>query len=153
MAAETSTSAEANIKRWPKHAVWLGLVINLVGFVSYYLYFVQFPDLRDFPIVNLPLVLAGVLLTGVGSLMMFKQGSSVWGKGLASLALLMALVVTGFFNFYIFALSYQLPEASGFPQAKTVAPDFTLTDQNGEQVTLSDYRGKKVVVVFYRGNW
>jgi len=53
----------------------------------------------------------------------------------------------------IFALSYQLPEASGFPQAKTVAPDFTLTDQNGEQVTLSDYRGKKVVVVFYRGNW
>ncbi len=29
------------------------------------------------------------------------------------------------------------------------APDFTLTDQNGETVTLSDYRGKWVVAYFY----
>ena len=32
----------------------------------------------------------------------------------------------------------------------TVAPDFTLKDQNNQEVTLSDYRGKKnVLVVFY----
>lgn len=31
-----------------------------------------------------------------------------------------------------------------------VAPDFTLKNQNGEQVSLSDYRGKKnVVLMFY----
>ncbi|WP_420149369.1 thioredoxin-dependent thiol peroxidase [Spirosoma sp.] len=29
------------------------------------------------------------------------------------------------------------------------APDFTSTDQNGNQVKLSDYRGKKVVLYFY----
>lgn len=29
------------------------------------------------------------------------------------------------------------------------APDFTLSDQNGNPVTLSDYRGKKVVLYFY----
>lgn len=35
-----------------------------------------------------------------------------------------------------------------------VAPDFTLEDQNGDNVTLSDTRGKSpVVLVFYRGYW
>jgi peroxiredoxin Q/BCP len=29
------------------------------------------------------------------------------------------------------------------------APDFTLTNDNGDQVTLSDLRGKKVIVYFY----
>lgn len=29
------------------------------------------------------------------------------------------------------------------------APDFTLTDDAGEQVTLSDLRGRKVIVYFY----
>ena len=31
----------------------------------------------------------------------------------------------------------------------TVAPDFTLPDQNGEMRSLSDYRGRKVVLYFY----
>jgi peroxiredoxin Q/BCP len=30
-----------------------------------------------------------------------------------------------------------------------VAPDFTLTDDDGKPVSLSDYRGRKVVVYFY----
>ena len=29
------------------------------------------------------------------------------------------------------------------------APDFTLCNQDGEQVTLSDFRGKKVILYFY----
>ena len=40
-------------------------------------------------------------------------------------------------------------EAMG-PQVGTEAPDFTLRDQNNEEVTLSSYRGKRsVLVVFY----
>ena len=31
----------------------------------------------------------------------------------------------------------------------TLAPDFTLPDQNGVEHTLSDYRGQKVVLYFY----
>lgn len=31
----------------------------------------------------------------------------------------------------------------------TVAPGFTLQDQNGEEHSLSDYRGKKVILYFY----
>ena len=31
----------------------------------------------------------------------------------------------------------------------TVAPDFTLSDQNGEAHTLSQYRGQRVILYFY----
>ena len=31
----------------------------------------------------------------------------------------------------------------------TIAPDFTLPDQNGDMRSLSDFRGKKVVLYFY----
>ena len=31
----------------------------------------------------------------------------------------------------------------------TKAPDFTLCDQNGQEVKLSDYLGKKVILYFY----
>jgi len=33
--------------------------------------------------------------------------------------------------------------------AGDTAPEFTLTDQNGQSVRLADYRGQKVVVYFY----
>jgi peroxiredoxin Q/BCP len=35
------------------------------------------------------------------------------------------------------------------PAAGDAAPDFTLPDQNGDEVTLSDLRGETVVVYFY----
>jgi peroxiredoxin len=37
--------------------------------------------------------------------------------------------------------------------AGTPAPDFTLRDQDGEQVSLADYRGRKVMLVFYPGDF
>ncbi len=36
-----------------------------------------------------------------------------------------------------------------FLEAGTIAPDFTLPDQNGNPVRLSSFRGKKVVLYFY----
>jgi peroxiredoxin len=33
------------------------------------------------------------------------------------------------------------------------APDFTLRNQDGEEVSLSDYRGRKVLLVFYPGDF
>jgi peroxiredoxin len=33
------------------------------------------------------------------------------------------------------------------------APDFTLTDQNGDSWTLSDHRDAAVALLFLRGDW
>jgi peroxiredoxin Q/BCP len=38
---------------------------------------------------------------------------------------------------------------SGIPQVGEMAPEFTLTDQNGKTVSLKDFRGQNVVVYFY----
>jgi peroxiredoxin Q/BCP len=35
------------------------------------------------------------------------------------------------------------------PKVGQKAPDFTLSDDNGQKVKLSDYKGKKVVLYFY----
>ena len=34
-------------------------------------------------------------------------------------------------------------------EEKTLAPDFTLSDKEGDQISLSDFRGKTVVLYFY----
>ncbi|MDF2276325.1 redoxin domain-containing protein, partial [Aeromonas caviae] len=34
-------------------------------------------------------------------------------------------------------------------EAGTQAPDFSLSDQDGNQVRLADLRGKKVLIYFY----
>ena len=39
------------------------------------------------------------------------------------------------------------------PNVGDLAPDFTLTDTNGEPVYLEELRGRPLVIVFYRGGW
>ena len=34
-------------------------------------------------------------------------------------------------------------------EVETMAPDFTLLNQNGEEISLSQYRGQKVILYFY----
>ncbi len=49
------------------HLLWIGPAVVFTGFVSYYKVFAFYPDLRDFPWVNLPWVLIGVALTVLGA--------------------------------------------------------------------------------------
>jgi len=138
---------------WRRHASWLGPLITLFGFLSYFLYFYQYPATRDFPIVNLPLVLLGLGLSALGCWSLLKNRARLLRKLLGGLGLLFSFGLTGLLIFYVFYYSYQLPESTAAPAVKTPAPDFTLTDANGEPVTLSSLRGKKVIIDFYRGNW
>ncbi len=155
MTTETTNAIRSpadRMRRWPKHAVYLGVATTIVGFISYYTYFFQFPGLRDFPVVNLPVVFLGVIVTAVGTWGVFQQ-SGLLGKSLAGAGMLVVIAIAGLFNFYIFAMSYQLPDASLAAAQQSTAPAFTLAGPDGEEVSLSDYRGKKLVLVFYRGHW
>ncbi len=135
------------------HAIWLGALITPVGMLSYFMYFYQFPSLRDFPWLNLSLVGLGLLLSFAGVRRAFGAASPYGGKIAASSGLVWSLLLALLFNSYVFFLSYQLPEETGITRSLSAAPDFTLKNQRGEPVSLSDYRGRKVVLTFYRGHW
>ena len=135
------------------HLLWIGPAVVFTGFVSYYKVFAFYPDLRDFPWVNLPWVLIGVALTVLGVRRAFSPLRARRGKILGALALAFSVFVAGIFLLYVFRLSYMLPDSAGVRQKLTAAPQFALTDQDGRQVRLADHRGRKVVLVFYRGHW
>lgn len=45
--------------------------------------------------------------------------------------------------------AWRFAKAGPAPQVGTMAPDFTLSSQEGKQLSLQDYRGKWVVLYFY----
>ena len=135
------------------HAIWLGPVITFAGAVSYFLYFAQFPTLRDTTLLNLPLVLLGLALAGFGGWHLWRQRGGWLVKALASAGLLLSLAITCLFCFYLFFFSYQLPGTADVLAVGDRAPDFTLPDPQGQPVHLADFRGKNLVLVFYRGHW
>jgi len=139
--------------RWAQCAVWIGLVVTLFGVLSYFMYFAQFPNLRDIPYVNLPIVFCGLILAGSGCLVVLARGQGALRKTLAIVGFLLSLVLAGLFDFYVFSLSYQLPESPEAATTEKPAPDFMLLDQKERPVRLSGFRGTKVVLVFYRGHW
>jgi thioredoxin-dependent peroxiredoxin len=52
-----------------------------------------------------------------------------------------------------FGQSYPYPKPQIGSAIDAVAPDFTLTDQDGKSLTLSSLRGQYVLLFFYRGYW
>ena len=139
-------------RRW-NHAIWLGPIITFVAGFSYFSYFAQFPALRDFPWLNLVMVAFGMLLSIGGVWRAFSPWLPYRGKILGPLGLIVSLFLGGLFNFYVFSLSYSLPEPTGVSLEMAMAPDFTLMDQHGQPVSLANLRGRKVVLTFYRGFW
>jgi hypothetical protein len=135
------------------HALWLGPLIAFGGMVSYFEFFARFPTLRDFPWINLPLVLIGIALSLGGFWGAYTRGSRLWVKLAGSFGLALSLLSGGFLIAYVFAISNSLPAESATTTALEQAPDFALEDSEGRVHRLSDYSGSKVVLVFYRGHW
>jgi peroxiredoxin len=64
--------------------------------------------------------------------------------------LVMALVFSGLF---IFAQKRKGPELPAALRAGKPLPDFSATDENGNEVRSSSLKGTPTVVLFVRGNW
>jgi hypothetical protein len=133
------------------HLVWIGPLVVFAGAVSYFLVFVRWPQLRDFPWVNLPLVLVG-LAASVAAFRRRRKGVRL-SASLAWFGLCLSTLLAGLFCFYVFYLSSTLPVPTTTTVAMQHAPSFALADQDGEVVRLEELRGKNVVLVFFRGFW
>ena len=141
-------------KRRRNWAMWLGPVATFAGAVSYYQPpIVLVPALRDFPWINLPIVLGGVALSVLGAYRAWLRSNLFRGKVFGTIGLVLSLALGGLYVAYIFSLSYMMPGETATTAGISVAPDFELLDQHGKSVRLADFAGRKVVLVFYRGHW
>lgn len=142
---------------WP---IWIGFLCAVAGFVSYP-FFVQFPVTRDFPWANFLLLGLGIVLLLVGLFRAFGRPQVYRGKIFGSIFTLLGLGAVGFFSYLVFFVLKDLPASASAPHIGQRAPDFTLPDQNGQQVALADLlTGKRpngepgaALLIFYRGFW
>ena len=145
---------------WP---LWVGLVLTLAAFFTYFAVFVWFPVTRDFPWATLPIFLiAGLLLfLGIRRGFASDRPHPTRSKIVTSIVGLLSLFVFAVFVFTIFVAARWLPASAGAPQVGQRAPEFTLTDTTGKQVSLNELltspvngsAPKGVLLIFYRGYW
>jgi len=154
------------MKRRLNWFLWAGFLVSVLAFVSYFLFFAQFPVTRDFPWVNFLLFGAAAVLLVVGLHRAFARASSYRGKVAGPILATLSTLILGFFCFAMFVESRQLPFADHAPRVGQKAPPFSLPDTNGRSESLSELlstpigvssalqRGPKgVLLVFYRGYW
>ena len=137
--------SESVTRRAMNHPAWIGAALSLVALLSYFTFFVRFPDLRDTAWVNLIMMAAGVGVSAWG----LARRRSLWSIAGLAFSTLCALALNG----YVFGLSHQLPNEEGVVAVGQQAPSFELHDQDRRIVDLGDYSGATVVLVFYRGFW
>ena len=130
-----------------------GTVLALAGFLSYFLFFARYPDLRDFPYVNLPTIILGVVLTFSGAHGLFRNERGFLLKTGGVGGVLVSCAALGLFSYYVFVLSSTMPTTGIIPDVGDRAPDFALTDQSGKSVSLASFKGREVILAFYRGYW
>ena len=132
-----------------------GLLLGIVGIVGYFLLILTYDPAwhrrLETPTINLLVIAAGLALSAVGVYRALSRTHG--GRVLAPIAAALNAALAGVFVWWLFAFSYQLPQAAAAPAVGVVAPDFALRDHRGNEVRLSSLRGQPVVLLFYRGFW
>jgi hypothetical protein len=144
--------------------IWAGFLLSIIAFLSYSLFFVDFPITRDVPWANLILCMIAAGLLFVGVRRAFAPDRSRIAKiGGVVIAGLGALIIV-FFIFATFVAARWLPASTNAPRVGNRAPEFTLTDSTGKSVSLNELvstpinvssitKPRGVLLIFYRGYW
>ena len=146
---------------WP---LWVGFLLTLAAFFTYFSVFVWYPATRDFPWANLLIFALAAVLVFMGLRRGFASDRPhpTRSKVVTSIVSVLSLAVFAFFVFVVFIAAKWLPASANAPQVGHRAPEFSLPDTSGKQVSLNELLStsasgtappKGVLLVFYRGNW
>lgn len=140
-------------------ALWLGLLLTVLGFLSNFLYFLKVPQ-GMIPWINLILPAVGLVFLLIGLKRAFGQPQiytgKVWGSVISGLAVLLFAGAV-----WLFVHVRDVPHSAGAPQVGERIPDFTLPDSSNQPVSLAQLfsstanssQPKTVLLIFYRGYW
>jgi hypothetical protein len=132
------------------HFLWIGPLIAIPAFFSYYVFFAQWPVFRDTAWLNIGLLLGALALSVLGL-------RSVWARGvLLRVGGVASVLVSGAFAtmliLYCYVLSYGLPSDEEVVRLGERLPAISLVSDTGETVDLAA-AGESLILVFYRGFW
>lgn len=144
-------------------ALWLGLTLAVLGVLCNFVFFIHPPLQHAIPWLSLLLGIGAIILLILATKNLFTERRSIAGRIFGVFVVLFTLLLSAasIFGFY---QSRAIPASANAPQIGNVAPDFTLTDTNGNSVTLSALfspaaaaagaaQTKAVLLIFYRGYW
>lgn len=147
------------VQKQGNSALWLGLLITVLGILSNFFYFLKIPQ-GIIPWINLVLPAIGLVVLFIGLRRAFGQSEvysgKIWGSVITGVSILFfSLSVWGFVH------SRDVPGSAGAPKVGERVPDFTLPDSTGQQVSLAQLfsapegspQPKAVLLIFYRGYW
>ncbi len=143
--------------------LWIGFLLALAGFFTYFAVFVWFPVTRDFPWANLLIFAVALVFVFLGVRRGFASDHPhpTRSKIFTSILAILSVVIVAFFVFAVFIGARWLPASKGAPQVGQRVPEFSLPDTTGKQVSLNELLTtpvngqppKGVLLVFYRGYW
>lgn len=133
------------------HALWLGPLVAVFGFLSYYTIFYRWPITRDLPWVNLTLLAVGVWLSVTALRRAWPRGG--WRAAVGAGGTLLSLTCAAGLISYAFILSYDLPDQELALGVGEHVPVATLPDQTGKPVRFAAAPEERVILVFFRGHW
>ena len=142
----------------------VGFLLVMAGILTFP-FFAQFPATRSFAWVNLVLLVTGVASLFVALTRAIRQPQLFRGKILGGILAGVSVLALGFFTVGIFYFG-RVPQPAAMHKAGEKAPEFSLPDQNGNNVSLQDLlassqasqpdqaaQAKGALLIFYRGHW
>jgi hypothetical protein len=132
-------------------AAWLGPLVAVFGLLSYFTIFYRWPALRDFPWLNLLLLLGGIALSVVGLRKAWPVAG--WRRIATAVGTIGSVGLTGLFVWYCFFLSYSLPDETRALAVGQPVPEVVIEDHRGAEFDLARASDQRIVLVFYRGHW
>src|SRR2546421_10623818 len=118
------------IKRKFNWSLWMGAVIAVIAFLSYFVFFAKFPFTRDVPWANFMLFALGLAFLAVGLRRAFGPPGFYRGRISGPILATLSAAILGFFCYAIFIESRDIPSAADAPKVGEKAPGFSLSATN-----------------------